>query len=263
MKTRLLLLALTQALLFSSVAGLPQPDNLIYGTISFSGIPVTSTNTNFSVEARRTLLGPAVASYRMGSSSDAGQFFYVLRLQIETAPAQKATSLELGNTVFIIVKDDAGGIRAQKNFTLATAGDVARLDFGGAIDANGNGIPDDWEITNGYDNGDRDNDGTEAFGEYVAGTDPSDGNSRFSLSLSISNKQSVVSFLGRQALGVGYEGRTRYYSLERSTNLLKGPWQALTNYDRVAGQNKAVTYVEPAATNAPSFFRARVWLEGP
>src|SRR5687768_5342058 len=124
MKTtkRFLLLGIAHALAFTMTAGLPQPDNLVYGTISFPGFEVTSTNQNYSVEARRTLLGAPVATYRMGASPEAGKFFYVLRLLVESTPATTLNASEIGSTLLIVVKDDAGGVRAQKTLQLTAAG---------------------------------------------------------------------------------------------------------------------------------------------
>src|SRR5262249_10185190 len=48
-------------------AELPAPDNLLYGTITLGSQLVTAANTNVIVEARTSLAGPAVSSYRMGT----------------------------------------------------------------------------------------------------------------------------------------------------------------------------------------------------
>jgi hypothetical protein len=81
--------------------------------------------------------------------------------------------------------------------------------------------------------------------------------------MTLSNRLASVSFIAQRAEGVGYEGRSRFYALERSTNLRIGPWQVVSNYDRITGQNNPVTFQEPVSTNTPVFFRGRVWLEGP
>jgi hypothetical protein len=73
-----------------------------------------------------------------------------------------------------------------------------------------------------------------------------------------------VSFRALAALGVGYEAMQRFYALESSTNLLAGRWDSVPNLSRVLGNDQMVVYSEPTGgTNVPSFFRARVWLEGP
>lgn len=71
-----------------------------------------------------------------------------------------------------------------------------------------------------------------------------------------------VSFLARKAQGLGYEGRARYFALERQTSLSASGWQPVSNYNRVAGNDDWVVYTPPIS-NPPAFYRARVWLEGP
>ena len=76
--------AFVMAPIFSR-AGLPLPDHIMYGTITISNQPVTSANTDVTVEARSSSNGPLVASYAMGSAARLGTYYYELRFQLEDA----------------------------------------------------------------------------------------------------------------------------------------------------------------------------------
>jgi hypothetical protein len=98
----------------------------------------------------------------------------------------------------------------------------------GNPDSNSNSIPDEWELqvfgnlTNSA-TGDNDGDGLDNFGEWVAGTHPTNGTSVFRFTNLVQN------------VGVGMVLRwssesNRYYTLRLSTNLLLDPFSGvLTN----------------------------------
>jgi hypothetical protein len=262
-RCRLLSVAAAHWLALLACAGLPEPDNLVYGTIAFNGKPVTSTNTHIRVEARRALAGPAVAAYRMGSSHEAGEYYYVLKLPLEAPPALLERTSQLGDKLFIVVLDGSI-VLAQRGFQIAEWAGVARLDFGASVDTDGNGIPDGWEELHGAGAGDADGDGMNSLAEYVAGTRPDLNSSAFNVTVerTPSLPYAQVYFLALRSDGLGYEGRTRYYALEQSTTLSIGGWEAVSNYSRILGNGQWVVYM-PCWSNPPTFYRARVWLEGP
>ncbi|MEI9961507.1 MAG: hypothetical protein WDM76_10385 [Limisphaerales bacterium] len=125
------------------------------------------------------------------------------------------------------------------------------------VDANADGIPDHWQLIQTGKPAD--------YASYVAGIDPGTPNETFHLSiLKMTNGTIQVSFPALLAEGAGYEGRTRYYALETSTNLKSATWQAVANLSRIKATNQLQVYNAPLApTNAPAFYRARVWIEGP
>jgi hypothetical protein len=248
------------------LAGLPLPDHVLYGTIAFGVRPVTSADTDVVIEARRSLNGPVLASYRMGRTPRLGEHYYELRLALEDEVSSPRAAA-VGETLLVIVRS-ARGIQHQAAHVITDAGTAQRLDFGAVPDTDGDGVPDGWELAAlGTAGGDltRDTDGDLASdaAEYAAGTSPTNPADVFRLAVQRDGGGLMVSLRALAAQGAGYEGRRRYYALESAPDPAAGPWQPLTNYSRILGANQFVVYREPAGTNPPAFFRARVWLEGP
>ncbi len=248
-------------------ADLPAPDNILYGSIVLGSQPVTAANTNVIVETRRTLTGPVLTSYRMGSEVSAGNF-YVLKIALEElAPAASAASSLAGQSVFVVVRD-ASGPRATNTFPIAERGVVTRLDLGtsGNGDTDGDGLPDAWELAR-FGNLSRSGSAVAANGQtlfqnYVAGTDPANPHDRFTLEIAAGVPNRQVSFLARQASGPGYENRTRYYALEYATNLISGPWFGVPGRTNIPGNNTVVSH-PTAEPGAQVFYRGQVRLQTP
>lgn len=269
MATFLRQLILTSALLPTLLtAGLPMPDHILYGTIAIGNRPVTRENKDVYVEARRAPGGPVVASYRMGSAARLGEYYYELRLSLEDNQPVTARAFLPGDPVYLTVRN-ADGKQYEVKHQVPAAGEVLRLDFGASLDTNGDGIPEGWERaklgTLGRDlNKDSDKDGAPDREEYVAGTHPAGAGDVFRLAVLQEPGVMIVHFRALRSEGIGFEGRSRYYALESSTNAIGGPWAPVVNQSRILGANQLVEHVEPATiTNTPVFFRARVWLEGP
>jgi len=247
-------------------AGVPEPDNLVYGTIVLDNVQVTAARTDVTVEARRLIDGPPVASYRMGSSSQTGSF-YALRIPLESgAPLLDPNASLAGDSLFIVVLDTSG-VRAQASYTVGGRAATERLDFGAAVaDSDGDGLPDAWETLNfgNLDQGPNSisPNGQTALQNYIAGTNPNDTNSTFSLRVDLTNGLGQVSFSALRAEGIGYEGMSRYYSLEYSTNAGGIPWLPVDGYTNLLGNNQTVIY-EAVGTNAAVFYRGSAWLQGP
>ncbi len=251
---------------WSARADLPAPDNLLYGSIVLGNRLITSADTNFIVEARKSLAGPAVSTYRLGEEPAAGNF-YLLKVALEEmAPRASVNSALVGDTVFVVVRDQSGP-RATNSFVITERGLVTRRDFGTAPggDTDGDGLPDAWEVAlfgnlnrNGLAVGAN---GQSLTANYVAGTDPNNPNDRFDLTITPVAPNKFISFLARTAAGAGYEGQSRYYALEFSTNAA-GPWSGVPNRTNILGNNTTVSYptAEPGAT---VFYRGRVRLQAP
>ena len=245
-------------------AEIPEPDNVLYGTIALDGAIVTAARTDVVVEARRSINGPAIASYRMGSNPQAGNF-YSLRLKLESfTPLFDPASSQVGNALFIVVSD-ATGARAQANYTLAQRGEFLRMDFGSAIpDSDGDGLPDAWEANYfgslNQNAGSLGANGMSALQNFIAGTNPNDPNSVFKLSIAATNNLKEVSFVALRAEGPGYVGLTRIYSLEGSSNMAPASWTGVSGFTNLAGNNQTVTHQSPVA-GAPAFFRGRITLQ--
>src|SRR5262245_44922645 len=172
-------------------AEIPAPDNLVYGTITLSGQLIGSNATNVVIEARRSLSGPVVASYRMGADPAAGNF-YLLRLQLEEiAPVANSLASLAGQSVFLVVRDPTGD-RANLSYTIANRGSVTRLDFGSSSsggDSDQDGLPDTWELAkvgtlNSRPSDDPFGKGSSLLADYTAGTNPQQPNDTFHLNIS-------------------------------------------------------------------------------
>lgn len=243
---------------------LPEPDNLVYGTVVVAGQPVTASHTTFQVEARRTG-GQVVARYRMGANPGLGDF-YALRLPIEAAlPLLNPLASLPGDPLTLILTDPDGDI-AQLPFLTGSRGTATRADFEIGIpheDSDGNGLPDAWELLHfgaiGQNPDALNPNGQSTWQNYLAGTDPADLDSRFEVAIEPDGDSIVVSFLARAAEGAGYEGRTRHYALETSESLDQD-WSMLPDLTDLPGNHQLFFYQHPADA-APGFFRVRVWLE--
>ena len=247
-------------------AEIPEPDNVLYGTITLDNVPVTAARTEVVIEARRVVEGPPVASYRMGSNGRLGNF-YSLEIPLESLdPVLETNASQSGESLIIVVRD-AAGVRGQTIYPVGERGQVQRVDFGTAVsDSDGDTLPDSWELLH-FGNLNQNGasvapNGATALANFVSGADPSSTNGLFTLQISSSNDQRTISFLALRAEGVGYEGRSRFYALESSTGVSGSPWGGVANFTNLPGNNQVLLY-QSFATNAPAFFRGRVWLQGP
>ncbi|MBN1674019.1 MAG: fibronectin type III domain-containing protein [Kiritimatiellae bacterium] len=136
-------------------------------------------------------------------------------------------------------------------------------------DSDGDGLPDEWEKqrlggTAAAPGEDPDRDGLSNLEEYVAGTDPDEAGSCFTVDARVSGGGVVVSFPAAAAAGAGYEGCTRHYALEYRTLADPMHWQPVSGYGDLAGNGQTVRYAVPAtASGACRIYRARVWLQAP
>lgn len=277
MKTQITAATLAATLMagsgFQARAEVPEPDNIIYGTIWLDAQPTTASNTNVVVEARLQWNGPAINTYRMGSNARLGNVFYALRPHMETVPQTVTNTVKNGDVLYIVVTDQTG-VRDVRTHSVSDRGVVARIDFGQSFDTadlDADGLPDSWEATylaglgDGGDGdrtpeGDFDLDGASNLGEYLAGTDPKNETEYFAVGV-VSNTPPIVQFNALAASGLGYEGKQRYYALESNSNLVDGFWSDVAAYERIAGSGQTVTYPMPLTNEPSGQYRGRVWLE--
>ena len=245
-------------------AELPEPNNLIYGTIVIDTDVIRATRTDVVVEARRLPGGPAIASYRMGEDPSAGDF-YRLRIPMEAlGPGADENASFAGDTLFIVLIDGAG-VQGQGSYTIPERGATARVNFGAAVsDIDGNGLPDAWELAwfgaGGQDpDADPDGDRRSTRDEWIAGTHPLDGADHFALSVSNVGGQTEVSFVALRAEGPGYAGKSRVYSLLSRTNLNQSGWEGVSPLTNVFGNNQVIRH-QPANGGEAGFFRGSVSL---
>lgn len=263
---RWLLVALLSSLPLATLrAGLAEPDYRLYGLITLDNRLVGAARTDVVIEARRVLNGPPIASYRMGSISRLGDF-YSLRIAVESLPPLTNPDASQTGDDLIVVVTDASGVRSQAAHSVGERGTVQRIDFGTAVpDGDGDGLPDAWELLHftgtGMGPGDIAANGLTLADNYIAGTDPNDPEDWFLVNVTLSDGNTVVSFPALRAEGTGYEGRTRYYSLEFAPALGED-WEGVPDYTDLIGDNQTVVFETPAS-NAPGFYRGTVRLTQP
>ncbi|MFC1497192.1 lamin tail domain-containing protein [Verrucomicrobiota bacterium] len=133
-------------------------------------------------------------------------------------------------------------------------------------DADADGLPDFWEesfflgtnVSAGTN--DSDGDGFVDYGEYIAGTDPTNPASYFVLDLGQINTEYYFRFKTITINGMGYGDYLRYYDLFSSTNLLDGSWQTVSNWTNLPAHDDFYTFTNRMLRPA-EFFRVRTRLE--
>jgi hypothetical protein len=243
-------------------ADISGPDSMLYGTIAFGTNRITASDTFVTVEARRTN-GVLVAHYTMGSRAEAGDY-YVLNIPIEELPPlQDPASLLLNEPVSLVLFSGTA-VQAERTLTITERGQVQRVDFAVGSTNVPSGF-DTWAQAYGLgpnsQNLDPDADGASNWSEYVAGTNPNNSGSRFVLQISETQAGIQVKFPALAAVGTGYEGLVRRYTLERLSNYPAGIWETVPGFSDVSGSNQQVVH-EAQVGGAPLFFRAKVSLAG-
>lgn len=201
--TLALVLALTSVFAPTARAVIKEPENLIWGNVLVGGKIVTRTQTDIVVEARRSLTGPTLASYRMGSSPAAGDF-YSLALPLESVnPISHPNATQTGETVLVLVHNGQF-VRYLTLYTVGGRGQLTRLDLGD-IDSDNNGLIDNWERqyfgAAGQDaNGDPDRDGVGNRNEMLGGTNPLLPDSRHPADINPTNNVVTIHEVAKYAL---------------------------------------------------------------
>ncbi len=252
---------------FPAQAELPEPDNIIYGVVTRNGLPVHATDTDVVIEARRNSDGAVVASYRMGDSARSGDNF-TLRVPLEVFTPVFDSLSSLTGTAMTIVASDFNGSFAEVPFTMGGRGQFHQLNINHFLgfDSDGDGLLDEWE-TFWFGNllqssiTDKDGDGSTDGYEYLAGTDPNNGNSKFRLQIQRTGATGKeVSFVAQAAAGNGYQSKSRTYTLEWTTDLNSNTWTPLSGYIGVLGAGQTVRYPVPLQGPATVFYRAVIQL---
>jgi hypothetical protein len=134
------------------------------------------------------------------------------------------------------------------------------------VDADGNGLPDAWEVhhfgASGIDeDGHGDADRMDNRSEYVAGTDPTNALNTFHLEVVTSNAFPYLRFYSVNADGPGYEGVNRKYSLECLPDLSPTQqWSGVLGFTNMPGTDQWISYTN-LLKHAQRHYRAKVWLE--
>jgi hypothetical protein len=125
--------------------------------------------------------------------------------------------------------------------------------FAGGGDADGDGLPDDWEWSHGLAPTipgdaalDADGDGMSNWQEYLAGTDPTDPQSALRLAPVAGTGTNALQLNFAAPAGVGY-------TIQQRTNLVLGTWQKYLDVE-AAGTNRVIQINVPPS-GAAKFYR--------
>ncbi|WP_157755411.1 choice-of-anchor U domain-containing protein [Marinobacter salinus] len=170
----------------SAMAAIPEPDNLLYGTVTVDGAPVTASDSNVSLVLEYQ--GRVIDSYTMGEDP-AAQNRYVLSVPLDAIDQRRDGFLRKGDVLTVryqmgtsrsaateVVVDDRG---TSVELNLALRGvDIINGPDPNSQDTDGDGISDVAEVAAGlnpFDPSDAlldaDGDGVNNLDEYLAGRD--------------------------------------------------------------------------------------------
>lgn len=97
------------------------------------------------------------------------------------------------------------------------------------------------------DDADPDGDGMPNWREFVAGTQPTNAASSFVIELEAQPNGGPMAFCRTVAAGPECNGKQRYYTFERRTNLVNDAWTPVPGYTDILGAGQVISY-----TNAPT-----------
>lgn len=127
------------------------------------------------------------------------------------------------------------------------------------------GIADSWEVANQLDPAsaadallDSDSDGFTNAAEYALGSNPAVAGTGPTINFATAGGNFTLTFTATAATGTGYDGLTRYYDVETSTNL--STWAGLAGYTEITGAGQPVTVTQPLSGGS-RFYRLKVRLQ--
>jgi hypothetical protein len=238
-----------------------------------------STFGDMSILSTASISADCVSSFAATRSSDGAMTIMVINKMLSDIATIKInlTNFNTAATGQVWQLTSATAIQHLANVSLSgkvittdvPAQSITLFVVPSASAGSGDGIPDNWKLhyfnstnaVNGGATNDWDHDGMHNLDEYIAGTDPTNANSRFTLLIGQTNGSVDVRFPALLADSNYCPGLTRYYLLEYSTNLLlSNGWIGLQNYTNIAASGQTIIYTN-IAPYAQRFYRAKVWLK--
>ena len=153
-------------------ARIPEPDHIVYGTLTYNNQLATSADSELTV--RFELSGNELVSYQMGSEAIGNNF--VLKIPIDVLSPRATLTAWAGETGQIYISKTGVNILAG-SVVVGERGAAQTLNVSGFNDTDFDGLPDEWEVINNLDPNsndaslDGDNDGLTNLEEFQYGTD--------------------------------------------------------------------------------------------
>ena len=263
----------------------PDMNGIPYYSIWVNGVPSTSPRPKYaSADSSQPWFGEIVASGRFQLDDlviGTNKTFYALQASstgyggsispagaVIVAPGStNAFSMTASNWYYLSsVVVDGGNAGTPGAYTFANVQADHTIVANYSADLATNNTPKWWLYlanTNWSTNfdaaalADQDGDGMSTWQEYIAGTDPMNPSSVFSLTAWVSNGQQVVSF-PTIPTSAQYSSQ-RYYALESSPNLSLPAWQGVPGLTNISGLGQTVVWTN-TLPGPNTFLRARVWL---
>ncbi len=245
--------------------GIPEPGLIMYGVVSdlsAGGSRVSFGTLSWTFQPAGGT-APIVLTGTLTNIND--QFSYVLSVPCETripnaSISPGALTLSASPTSYDRSKVMINGVAAsfavpaQTNLTLTSTdrGRIERIDLTVNLNSGG-GLPDAWQLQyfghTGVDpNADPDHDGMSNWAEYIAGTNPTDSQSRFAFVRVFPDPQG-----GFRVEWSSVQGK--FYTLEHSSDLLQGFTDLQTHIAATAPTN---SFRDAASGTGPQFYRLEV-----
>jgi hypothetical protein len=165
-------------------ASIPEPDHLLYGTVSFDDQLLTAANSNVSIVLEFN--GNEVASYTLGTNPQV-QDRYLIEVPITATTTIGEQNFRPGDVLQVLYRSGSVS-RTAGEMVIAARGTITELNLAVSSedtsvivvpnDQDGDGIPDSVELAQGLDPFDpndaaldKDGDGISNIEEFIAGSD--------------------------------------------------------------------------------------------
>lgn len=269
------LIILVSGMLWDAPGKIPEPDTILVGSLTGENGVAIVPPSGQKLIVRAVVDGATLATAEVPNGGD-GRF--VLRVPMDDGVAPRITgTAKTSDRIRVVVDNTAAGLSAEAEETKnggveipAGRGNILALSFSVSAnilsdDVNANGIPDSWEgryteARNGH-NGislarddsllDNDGDGFTNREEWIAGTDPLDEASIFSIRAIEKGTALRVTF--------GPLTKGRLYTLRRSVALAVGKqqWEDIATM-RAESDAESFAWTLPAPSTNTGFYRIAV-----
>lgn len=196
-----------------------------------------------------------LAGYHLHYGTTSTQYTHIV--EIGPTNSMSVDNLIEGQTYYFALKA-VDSVGAESQFSDEMAWNSANQD----VDS----FPDAWETNHfgtidasaGAASEDYDQDGQTDVDEWVAGSNPAQPDSTFSIQAIAEGGQIKIVFPATKAEGPGYDNKRRMFVVEHCAGD-RGHWTVCDGMAPIEGSNQVVNY--SVAGNEVEFYRLQCWLE--